>query len=446
VTPRPGALPRTDAEWNRRVWRLAGPIILSNLSVPLVGAVDTAVVGHLPDPVYIGAVAIGAVIFSFLYWGFGFLRMGTTGFAANALGAGDYREVRATAWRSILLATLLGACLIAVQVPVARIALWAMESGDTLDAQARLYFEIRIWSAPATLINYALLGVLIGIQRTGSALVLQLVLNGTNVALDLLFVVVLGHGVAGVAAATVIAEYLAVGVGLWLILRAVPSATPRIRFTADVLDPARLRALVQVNTNLFIRTLCLIYAFFHFTAVGTRMGELTLAANAVLLHLQHFLAYGLDGFAHAVEALAGAARGARDRAAFRAAVRTSTRWAAIVAVGFALLYLVAGGWIVALLTGIPEVRAEAMRYLPWLLLAPLVSVWSFQLDGIFIGTMHTVEMRNAMIVSLAIFLLAVWLLVPRYGNHGLWLAFTLLMVTRAVTLGLLYPRVERGIG
>ena len=435
-------LPTTRSEWHRRVLSLAAPIILSNMSVPLVGAVDTAVVGHLPDPVYIGAVALGALIFSFLYWGFGFLRMGTTGFVAQAYGAGNSDEVGMLLVRALLLALAFGVLIIALQRPIGSVSFWLLEGGVELEASAVDYYQIRVWSAPAALGNYAVLGCLIGLQNTRAALVLQLVLNITNVLLDLLFVLQFDWGVKGVAAASVISEYLALVVGLVIIKSNLARIGGNLKLHG-VLNKEKLKALLHVNFNIFIRTLCLVFAFAYFTAEGTKLGEVTLAANAVLLHLQHVLAYGLDGFAHAVEALAGTAYGARNRKAFHSAMFYTTLWALVLAGVYTLIYALLGPSIISLLTGIETVRVSASTYLPWLLLSPIISVWSFQLDGIFIGTTRTVEMRNAMLISLVVYLGAVWILVPVWGNHGLWLGLLVFMVVRALTLGLMLPSVSR---
>jgi MATE family multidrug resistance protein len=403
------------------------------------------VVGHLPDPVYIGAVALGGIIFSFLFWGFGFLRMGTTGFVAQACGAGDAVEVRTTLARALLLGVGFGLALIVLQTPISLIAFQVLEGSAALESLAQDYYSVRIWSAPATLANYAILGCLIGIQNTRAVLLLQLVLNGTNVTLDLLFVMGLGWDVEGVALASVLAEYTAAGLGLWILTRSLRPRQEEPKLN-PILDRDRIRALLHVNLNIFLRTLCLTLAFFYFTAMGTRLGEVTLAANAVLMHLQSFLAYGLDGFAHAAEALAGSAYGARNRAKFRAAVRSSSLWALIVAGLYSLVYALLGTTIIGLITGIEEVRATAATYLPWLVLSPLLSVWSFQLDGIFIGATRTAEMRNGMLLSLGVYLAGIWLLMPLLGNHGLWLSLMLFMVARAVTLAMWYPRIEITFG
>lgn len=439
--PRPGA---PAGGWYRRVWVLAGPIMLANMTTPLLGAVDTAVVGQLPDAAYIGGVAIGAIVFSFLFWGFGFLRMGTTGFTAQAYGAGDRDELRATLLRPLVLALGLGVLLIALQAPIGMLAFKLLKASPEVETLAASYYEIRIWSAPAALVNYTLLGWLLGTQRARTALVLQVALNGVNVVLDLAFVIGLGWGVEGVALASVIAETGAAALGIAVVGRILARG-------GGHWDWARLRrrdrvvALFRVNLDIFLRTLALVFAFGYFTAQSAKMGNVTLAANAILLHLQTLMAYGLDGFSHAAEILAGSALGARSRPAFQGAVRAATIWGFGTAVLVALAYAALGPALIELFTVLPEVRTMAEAFLPWMILSPLVSVWSFLLDGIFIGTTRTGAMRNAMAVSLLAYLGACWLLVPALGNHGLWLAFTLFMVVRAITLAVVYPRLLRDI-
>ena len=423
---------------HRKVWSIAGPIILANLSVPLVGAVDTAVVGHLPGPQYIGAVALGALIFSFLYWGFGFLRMGTTGFVARAHGAGNHHEMEVLILRVLMLALVLSLLVIVLGRPLVTFALWLLDGSPAVERLATEYAQIRLWSAPATLCVYVCTGVYIGLQRTREVLVLQLVLNGTNVVLDLLFVPVLGYGVEGVAWATLLAEYLAAGLGLWMLRQLLGKALRQPNWQA-VLDAAAMGSLLRSNSNLFIRTLCVVFAFSWFTAQSAKMGELVLAANSILLHLQTFMGHGLDGFAHAAETLVGEASGARNRQRFRAAVRMTTIWAGIIAVVVAAIYLAAGPWVLTLFSDQDAVLELALDYLPWMIVSPLLSVWSYQLDGIFIGSGNTREMRNAMAISTALFIALTWALTPSLGNHGLYLALSLFMVVRAVTLWVHYP-------
>jgi MATE family multidrug resistance protein len=430
---------------NARVWRLAGPIIVSNLSVPLLGLVDTAVMGHLPEARYLGGVAVGAMVFTFIFWGFGFLRMGTGGLTAQAFGADDGDEVRACLARAAVIAIPAAVALIVLQAPIAWIAFSIVEASPAVETLAEDYFFIRIWGAPATLMNFALLGWFIGVQNTRAALYHQLCLNGVNIVLDLLFVLGFGWGVEGVAAATAIADLTAVVFGLAL-------ARPLLarvggRFDRDrILDRGRLRRTIALNLDIFIRTICLVFAFAYFTARGAAFGDVVLAANAVLLNFQTFMAHALDGFAHAAEALGGHAVGAKDRGEFRLAVRTSFKWALSVAVGFALAYLIAGAAIVDGLTSIDGVRAVARDYLVWLVFMPLVAVFPFVFDGIFLGATAGRMMRNAMIVSLGVYLVACFGLVPLFGNHGLWAALTVFMGMRGVTLGLGYPRLEASVG
>lgn len=431
-------------DWHGRVWRLAGPIILSNVSVPLLGIVDTAVVGHLPGPQYIGAVAVGAMIFSVVYIGFNFLRMGTTGITAQALGANDPDEVRATLARAIIVAVVLGIALVVIQRPIAWIAFPLVDAGDNVESLADAYYSIRIWGAPAALINFAFLGWFIGIQNTRAALILQIAMNGINIVLDLWFVLGLGLGVEGVAYATLISEVGAVVLGVWLMGRSLPAIGGAWR-RASIIDGGRARRLLAINRDIFIRTICLMLSFAVFTALGARLGVTVLAANAVLMNLQVFMAYALDGFAFAVESLAGAALGARDSRAFRAAVRATTIWALVFSLCFTAFYGLVGGYVIDAITDIAEVREAARLYLPWAVVAPLISVWSFQLDGIFTGATRSADMRNTMVISAAVYGLALAVLVPPLGNHGLWLAFMVLMVVRAITLGVRYPAIVRDL-
>ena len=436
----------SEGGWNRRVWRLAGPIMLANITIPLLGIVDTAVVGHLDQVYYLGAVAVGSLIFNFLYWGFGFLRMGTTGFAAQAHGADDSAEMVATLWRAMVVAAVIGFGLLVSQGLIIEGAMAIMEAGAEVDAHARAYFSIRIWSAPAALANYVVLGWFLGMQNARAGLIIQVTINLINIVLDLVFVVGMGMAVEGVAMATVIAEYAGLALGIFM-LRGALARIGRVAIDwRRVLEPARMRHMIGVNRDIFLRTLCLITAFAYLTIQSARMGDVILAANAVLLNMVTFMSYALDGFANAAQALIGRAVGEKSRTDYRGVVRVSTIWALGFAVAFSLAYAATGSLIIDGMTTLPEVRAAARAVLPWMILAPLVSVWGYQLDGIFIGAMQTLEMRNAMILSLIVYLIAVEVFRPLYGNHGIWLGFTLFMVARGLTLGYYFPRIERGIG
>ncbi len=440
--PTAGSEPMDARTLNRRVWQLTGPIMFANLSVPLLGAVDTAVMGHLPEAFYLGAVAVGATIVHFIFWGFGFLRMGTAGLAAQAYGARNGLEIRVVLARAGLLGVGLGALLLLLQWPIARIGLALFEASDQVENLAETYFFIRIWSAPAVFVNYAIVGWFIGVQNTRAVMILQVFMNGLNIILDLWFVLGLEWDVAGVAAATVIAEFTALALGVLMVqreLRRIPGSWQGM----NLRDADKIRQLVAVNRDIFIRTACLMFAFAFFTARGAKLGDNTLAANAVLLQFQQFLSFGLDGFAHAAEALVGGAVGAKDRRTLRLAVKICGLWAAIIAAAYTLVYAIGGPVIIGWLTDLEAVRALSGEFLIWVIISPIISVWSFTLDGVFIGATRTAEMRNGMIISLAIYLAAVFALQPVLGNHGLWLAFTIFMAARAVTLAVVYPNVER---
>ena len=434
---------------HRAVWMIAAPMIISNISVPLVGAVDTAVVGHLPEPKHIGAVALGALIFTFLYWGFGFLRMGTTGFIARAHGAGDSAALDATLLRVLLLALVFGVGVVMFGKPLISLVLFLLDGGAAVEELARQYSEIRVFSAPATLCVYVFTGWFIGMHNTRRALLLVLTLNLTNVALDLLFVPVLKLGVGGVAWATLIAEYTAAALGFFMLRRRLISVIKRALSSAknrrELRDAGAMLSLLKTNANIFIRTMCLMLAFAWFTAQSARLGEITLAANTILLHLQSIMAYALDGFAHAAEALAGSAYGAKNREAFRRAVRLSTAWAAASALLVSVAYYFIGDALIGLFTDIEIVIDASRDYLIWMVALPLLSVWSFQLDGIFIGTGHAREMRNAMLIATATYLALATTLIPQLGNHGLFLALSCFMLLRAITLWRYYPTIVKSM-
>jgi len=419
------------------------PIMISNVSTPLIGVVDTAVVGQIPDAAYIGAAAIGGLIFTFVFWGFGFLRMGTTGLTAQAHGAGDVAEVGTVLGRSLLIALVAGIALIVVQWPIRESAFAAVHASTRVESLARGYFDIRIWAAPATLANYALLGWFIGLGRTDIGLILQLVLNLTNMALDMLFVLGFGWDVRGVALGTSMAEVGACAVGIALALRHMRGLGAHWS-VQRILMPAQLKRTFAVNGDIMIRTLALITAFLWFASQGARQGDVVLAANSILLQFISVAAFFLDGFAFATESLVGRAIGAAHRAGLSLAVKMTTRWAAGVAVLVAAALWLCGPWLIDRLTVDAAARAAAQAYLPWAAGAPLLGVWAFQLDGIFIGATQTADMRNAMLVSLGIFLAAWWLLRP-FGNNGLWAAFYVHYLARTATLLRCYPRLVRAV-
>lgn len=430
--------------WDHKTWRFAAPVIISNVTVPLLSAVDMAVVGHLPEPHYLGGVAVAALIFTIVYATMNFLRMGTTGLTAQALGNRDGSEVRAWMLRAAVISLGIGIILLVIRTPVSQLALDLIAPSDEVRPLSESYFAIRIWGAPAALLNFAILGWFFGIQNTRAALLTQFFMNGVNIVLDVWFVLGLGWGVEGVAIATLISEVSAAGFGLWLVLRNARTL-PGIWELHRIFDRASLLSMFRANLDIFIRSICLQGSFAIFTSLGARNNDIVLAANAVLLNISTFVAYGLDGFANAAEALAGEAYGARDRKTFRAAVLASTRWAVILSILITLSLFWLGPLIIDVLTGIEDVRLAARTYLPWVAIMPIISVWCFQLDGIFIGTTHTAEMRNGMVISVGFYVLSLFILMPLWGNHGAWLALMVFMAARGVTLAVMYPRIERAI-
>jgi multidrug resistance protein, MATE family len=432
-----------SAVTHRTVLALAAPVMLANVSTPLLGAVDTGIVGRYPDPAYIGAVAVGALIFTLVFWGFGFLRMGTTGLTAQAFGARASSEVAASLARALLIAAAAGAALIVLQWPIREIAFAWMGTSPRVEHLARGYFAVRIWSAPAALANYALLGWYIGLGRTDTGLVLQLVLNVVNMALDAFFVLVLGWDVRGVALGTMIAEYVAAGVGGVLAVREMRRLGAHATW-ASVLDRPRLKRAVVVNRDIMIRSLALIAVFAWFMAQSARAGNVVLAGNAILMQFIAVAAFFLDGLAFAAEALVGRAVGAARREPMLSAARLTTLWAAIIAALLSLVFALLGPSIIDLLSVNPAARAQALKFLPWAVGVPVIGVWAFQLDGIFIGATRTADMRTAMLFSLAVFLGAWWLL-RADGNAGLWGAFYVHYVVRALSLLYFYPRLVRSV-
>lgn len=417
---------------HRRLLKVAGPIILSNATVPLLGAVDTAVIGQLGQAAPLGAVGLGAVILGTLYWAFGFLRMSTSGLAAQAKGAGDGVEVSATLLRALILGLGAGLALVALQSPLIWAAVRIAPASAEVEGYARTYLSIRIWGAPATIALYALTGWLIALERTRAVLVLQVWQNGLNIGLDLWFVLGLGWGIGGVAVATLIAEWTGLALGLYL-ARATFGATFRAAW-ARVPDRRALAQTFRASRDIMGRSVILQLSFTTFVFLGAGFGTVTLAANHVLLQFLEITAFALDGIAFAAETLVGQAIGARALADVRRACLLSFQWGFAGAALMALVFLAGSGPIIDLLTTSAEVRAEARLYVPWLIAAPLIGVASWIYDGIYIGALLTGQMLRAMVWSVAIYLGALLTLIPAFGNHGLWGALMVLLVARAATL------------
>lgn len=423
---------------HRRIVTIAIPIVLSNATVPLLGAVDTAVIGHLGQAAPIGAVGLGATILSTVYWVFGFLRMSTSGLAAQALGAQDRVELSATLLRALAIAALAGLGLIALHPWLFALALRIVPATPEVEHLALTFLAIRIWAAPATIGLYSLTGYFVGTGRTRAILALQLWQNGLNIALDLWFVLGLGWGVAGVGLASLIAELTGLGLGLYLARSALAPLPAALRRLAD---RAALGRTFSASRDILIRTVILQLSFTTFVFLGARFGDTTLAANAILLQFMGIMAFALDGFAFAAESLVGQAMGARDPAGLRRAARMSMQWGYGGAVLLALVFGAGGYLAIHLMTNVAEVQAEALTLLPWLIAAPLISTACWIYDGIYIGALMTQSMRNAAIVVAGLYILALAALVPLFGNPGLWAALLVMNAARGLTLNRAFPRV-----
>ncbi len=410
--------------------------MVANLTTPLLGIIATIAIGRLDDATLLGGVAMASVIFDCLFWLFAFLRMSTVAFAAQALGAGERQELRALLVRGFLIAGLIGAVLIAVQIPFASALFGAMGGSDGVTRAAKTYFAIRIWSAPLVLANYVVLGWLIGQARAALALSVQIAINVMNMAATVLLVLVFDMGITGAGIAAVIAEAAGLAVGVVTARYLTPGglAVPR----AALFDRARLTRMLAVNRDIMIRTAALIAAFLFFTAQGARAGDVTLAANAVLNNFLLISAFFLDGLANAAEQLCGRAYGARDRAAFSGATRLVVLWGFAFALAVTATYALFGPALIDVMTASADVRNGARDYLWLVVLAPVLGVFAFAYDGVFIGATWAREMRNLMVMSLLIFL-AAWLALRPFGNAGLWGALLVLYVARGGLQALRYP-------
>ena len=432
-----------DPYSNKAIRRIALPMILSSVTAPLLGMVDTAVMGHLDDAVYLGAVAAGAMIFSVLFMGLNFLRMGTTGITAQAFGAGDNDTIRTSLGQPVLTALVLAAIIIALQRPLLDAALWLLSPSADVSRLTQSYFEIRIWSAPASLINYVLMGWLIGMQNARGPLVTMIFINLVNAVLDLVFVLLLGMTADGVALATLIAELCGIVIAI-LFVRHELASRPGKWIQSEFLHLTNYRRLFDVNASLFLRTMALMFVFAFITAQGARMGDVILATNAILMNFQLFQAYALDGIAYAAEALVGKAVGRRDHDGIRRAVRRTLQWSLVFATLFCIVYAVAGQLIISMLTSIDNLKETALEFLPWLIISPLISVWSFLYDGVYVGATRTKEMMIIMVGSTVLVFLPTWFATTPLGNHGLWLAFTAFMLARGIGMHVWFRRMING--
>jgi multidrug resistance protein, MATE family len=410
--------------------------MLANLTTPLIGIVSTIAIGRLGDATLLGGVAIVSVIFDCLFWLFAFLRMSTLAFTAQALGADDLQEMRALLVRGLVVAALIGAGLVLLQVPLAATVLGAIGGSKDVTRAAKLYFSIRIWSAPLVLANYVVLGWLIGQARAKLALAVQVAINVINMAATVVLVLALNAGIAGAATAAVIAEAAGLVLGMLTARRLTRGQPPLSR--AALFDGAKLMRMLTVNRDIMIRTAALISTLLFFTAQGARAGDVTLAANAVLNNFLLISSFFLDGLANAAEQLCGRAYGARDKAGFSDATRLVIRWGFAFALAVTAAFALLGTHLIDLMTASEEVRRGAREYLWFVVASPVLAVFAFAYDGVFIGATWARDMRNLMIASLATFL-AAWLTLRPFGNAGLWVALLIFYAARGGLQALRYP-------
>jgi MATE family multidrug resistance protein len=425
---------------HRAVVRIALPMTLAHITTPLLGFADAAVIGRLGEAHLLGAINAGAVMFDFIFWGFGFFRLATAGLTAQALGAGDRQEMRAVLMRALLLAGAIGLAIVVLQRAIALIAFAALGGSPEVTEAARVYYDIRIWSAPFAFATYAILGALIGRGRTDIGLGLQVAINVANIALNVVLVYGFSLGIFGSGLGTLIAEIGGTIAGLAIIFRLDTKFydVPRVLLLAR----ERLRRLTAINVDIMIRTVALLFSFAYFTSLGARSGDVVLAANAILMNLFMITAFFLDGFATAAEQMCGQSLGARDEAGFRGIVRLTSFWAVGFSLAVALAAFLGGGLFIDFISTNDAVRAYARSYLPYAALAPLLGALAFEFDGVYIGATWTREMRNLMLLALALYLAASFALRP-LGNAGLWIALLLFLAARSLGQMWLYPGLVR---
>lgn len=426
---------------NRTYLYIAIPLIVSTITTPLLGAVDTAVVGHLDDPSYIGGVAIGATIFNTIYWLFGFLRVSTTGFTAQAYGANDEKKWSVSFFRPFLMALAIGGLFILCQQLIKQVAFVFIDPPQGVSLFAEQYFSIRIWGAPFALANYVIIGWFMGMQKVKVSLFLQVFTNVMNIVLDVLFVYVFYMAVQGVAIATVMSEVLSFFIGIYILTR------QRINFSLlfykQLWNRAELRKMMSVNKDLMIRTICLLAVLNLFTAKGAELGTNVLAANAVLIQIHYIMAYFLDGLANASSLFTGQAVGASDQRLYKRTIFLSTQWALIFSICIALIYMMNHSFIIQLFTNSEQVVQLAKEYSLWVNLFPIAASFGLVFYGVFTGAAETAFVRNSMILSLILYMVVYYICVPTWGNHGLWLAFIAFSIGRSLFLVLYIPKLTK---
>lgn len=448
--PRPKILPtlgqrgyRINQLPHREALALAWPMIVSNISVPLMGIADTAMLGHLEKPLFLAAVALASSIIAFMYWAFAFLRMGTTSFTARALGAEDYGQIAQLLRQYMLIAASIGVTIFALKTISLPFAFWLIAPEPSLLEHAQRYCDIRIFSAPAVLLTYVMVGWLIGMQDTKAALWVAIIPNILNILLDYLFIFVFDLAAEGAAYATLIAELCACAIAAAVVFYKGRKMQLWSRARQEHGSRRNWSELLSLNTDLFIRTASLLFVFSFFNAQSAQLGQTVLAANAIIIQLVLFGSFCLDGYAHAAEAMTAKAIGAGRTDDFHRASLASALPALLIAALLSLTFYFAGHVMIAAISDIEEIQSTVAAYLPWLIAFPLVGVWCYLLDGIFIGVGKTKTLRNLMLISTFIVYLPTWWFTQPLGNHGLWLAFLLFHFSRAATLLLSYGLITR---
>ena len=427
-----------NSHLHKHLFTLAIPMILSNITVPLLGLVDTAVIGHLDQAYFLGGSTVGAMLITAITWLCGFLRMSTTGLSAQAYGAFDKQAGVIILLRGLLVALLIAAVVLLFQGVYLDIALSLAGGSDQVQFYARQYSEIRIWGLPAALANLVILGWLLGNHQAKTVMVLLIITNLVNLVLDLVFVLGFGWQVRGVALATLAAEYSGLILGLAVILRSKMSELKHMLqgrlWFARLTERAALMEYFKLNRDILIRTLCLEICFVFMTFQGARLGDDIVAANAILMNFLLLISFGLDGIANAAEVMVGQAKGAGDGKKLKLVVNISLVWSGIFALGYSLVFLLGGPFFITLISDIPSVVATANSYFSWIIFLPLLSCWCYLYDGVYIGLMQAKAMRNSMLLATFACFFPVWWLLQGFGNHGLWAAFCVFMLMRGVTL------------
>ncbi len=425
---------------NKKILNLALPNVISNISIPLLGMVDLALLGHLESEVYIGALALGTMIFNFIYWGFAFLRMGTSGLTAQALGSRNLKECIAILTRSVLLAIAIALFIIVLQYPIAKISFFIVEGSASVEKYARQYFFIRIYAAPASLALYAITGWFLGMQNAKSPMIISIVINVLNIVFNVIFVYGLGMKSDGVALGTVLAQYAGLFVSGIIVFRYYRKLFKYWSYTATIVIQ-KLKLFFKVNTDIFFRLVCVIFVFSFFTTQSANTGDTILAVNTLLLQFLMFFSYLIDGVAYAAEALVGKYVGANSCRLLKKSVKYLFLWGAIITGVFSVVYFFADNIVLRLLTDNNTVLDKANTYLLWIWLIPVFSFAGFVWDGVYIGATATRNMLYSLLIStVLVFIPTFYLTKNVIGNHGLWLAMLLFMASRGIFLTIRSPK------